>query len=360
LSITETRECPVTMAPEPTGRNWLTTDAVGQNDTYVGQRLLFQRAGAVETDLVDMVSGVKARRIMRRAFGGALLIVIVTSLAGMFSGLGSGGGGFGESSSGGDSSVLPALGGLAAFIWLVVQLLFPLTEILSDWHLLLDRKAEIADTAYGVVFSSLRTDHEIPAIVEPRRTRVGPPVRGVRNLLRVRIGKYHIFISVFAFGRDLYLGWALYRRQIPLMIVLRWLASFFGGDPGYSGLLEMEPIKAMREAVHNALRRGVEAAIAGRQIPIAQSFGYEIPIENMDGLGSPGPAEVPAPRPPAPAMVAVVERVEVFTADGRSSMGFAGPGGTFEFLGEGSEGLVVRDHSGAVRVIKERSSVRPA
>lgn len=356
------------MAPEPTGRNWLTTDAVGQNDTYVGQRLLFQRAGAVETDLVDMVSGVQARRILRRAFGGAVLIVVLAYLFTVLGAMGSS-----SSRSSGGSSVLLTLGPLASLIWLACQLFVPVTEILSDWHLLLDGKAEVADTAYGVVFTSLRIDHEIPAIIEPRRKRVGPPVRGIRNLMRVRIGKYHMYISVFAFGRDLYLGWTLWRRQVPVMIVLRWLASFFGGDPGYSGVIEMEPIKAMRESVHNALRRGIEAAVAGRQIPIAQSFGYEIPIEAEDapmsanGHGQPSangyapsaPVHAPPP-PPEPAMVRIVQRVEVFTADGRSSMGFAGPGGSFEFLGEGSEGLVVRDQSGAIRVIKERSSVRPA
>lgn len=324
---------------------------MAQNETYVGLRLLFQRAGNVETDLMDVISGSEAKRILRRTFGGALIILLITYFAGPLAGLS--GSGADEQGSG-----TTTFGSLLTFLWIAWHLFMPRTEILSDWHLLLDGKAWISDTAYGVVFVSLRQDHAIPATIEPRRMRVGPPVRGMRNLLRVRIGKYLAYISVFPFGNDLFLGWTLWRRQIPIMIVFRWIAAFLGGDPGFSGIIDVEPIKAMREAVHNALRRGIEAAMIGRQIPIAQSFGYELPIETVSHPGV--PQETPAAPPTRPSMLTVIRRVEVFSANGTASIGFAEPGLTYEFLGEDTAGLVVRDGHGAVMVIREKAAVRSA
>lgn len=330
---------------------------MAQNETYLGLRLLFQRAGNVETDLMDVISGGQAKQILRRTFGGALTIILVTVVVAALTGLATG---LASSSSEGGStaSTLSTFGIVVAIIWIAWHLFMPRTEILSDWHLLLDGKAWISDTAYGVVFASLRQDHAIPASIEPRRMRVGPPVRGLRNLLLVRIGKYMAYISVFPFGNDLYLGWTLWRRQIPLMIVLRWIAAFLGGDPGFSGIIDVEPIKAMREAVHNALRRGIEAAMIGRQIPIAQSFGYELPIETVFHPASPRtPTVAPTARP---SMLTVIHRVEVFSANDNASIGFAEPGLTYEFLGEDAVGLVVRDGHGSVLVIREKSAVRSA
>lgn len=330
--------------------SWIAADPFSQNETYLGQRLLFQRAGSVETALMDVVSGEKAKKILRRAFLGAILIAILGTVTALL---------------GGGLALLGGLiGGLGPFVWLAVQLFVPRTEILSDWNLILDGKCDVADSAYASVFQALRDDHAIPAAIEPRRLRVGPPVRGVRNMLRVRIGKYYTLVSVFAFGNDLYLGWTLLRRQVPVMLVLRWLASVFARDPGYSGLIDLEPIKAMRETVHNALRRAIEAAVIGRSTTIVEAFGHDLPIEMPTHPNGAGYPEEPPPIPPqrqqaAPARrLTVVARTPVYAADGSTPMGHVEPGFSCELLGDDAVGLVVRDTTGTVAVLKDRSSVR--
>lgn len=315
-----------------------------QNETYIGQRLLFQRAGEVEVGLAETVGGRDALRILKQAFVGAFLIGLGATTFGVLAA-------FAVSAATRDrdagawfltmSYVLP-------WVWIALVLFVPRTEVLSDWHLLLDGRAPIAETAYGVVYRSLTADRQIPAVVAPRRVPVGAPVAGVRNMLCVSIGRYSSYISVFAFGNDLYLGWTLWRKQLPFMVVLRWIGSLFGGHPGYSGVLEMEPIKAMRESVHNALRQGIEASVAGRAIPLVETFGYEVPVESAPGVGPSG----------ALPLVTVARRVEVFSAEDGGPVGYAEPGVTYQVVRDDAEGLVVRDQTGVAAVLKDRSAVQ--
>ncbi|HKS48494.1 MAG TPA: hypothetical protein VJT49_25960 [Amycolatopsis sp.] len=318
---------------------WPGPDVLTRNETHLGQRPSFQRAGR---DLDDSLYG-GAKRVLRRAVLGAVPAWFVPFAF----------------------ALVPSLGRPSAFlilsfalplVWFVLALTVPQTEILDAWHILLDDKAEISDTAYGVIFQSLRDGHGIPADMRPKRVRVGPPVRGVRNMLRIQLGRYATLVSVFPFGNDLYLGWTLSRRQVPLLIVLPWLSPS-GADRGFPGPTELEPIKAIREAVHSAVHEGMESALAGRYIPIVETFGYDVPVEAV----APAPAVVGAAgAEPRPVTVTVLRPVEVFAVEDREQViGQAHPGVSYELVGEdGGTGLVVRDSSGSVALVKDPSAVR--
>jgi hypothetical protein len=331
-------------------------NTVNQNETYLGNRLLFQRSGEVEVGLTDAISGERAMQILKRAIIGAFLVGFASVFIGVLMAAATAATTYRTSLAVGGFFTVMAL--LLPWVWIAVVLFLPSTEVLSDWHLLLDDKAEIAETAYGVVYRSLTVDHRIPASVTPKRVQVGPPVPGVRNLLRIAIGKYYSFVSVYAFGNDLYLGWTLWRRQIPITVVFRWIGSLFGGDPGYSGMIEMEPIKAMREAVHNALRNAIEASIVGRSIPLVETFGYDVRIEaeGAQHAAPPHPAPPPVVRP---VVVAVLHRVEVFSTEDHQSLGHVEPGATFQVVHDSQEnGITVRDDNGAIALLKDRSAVQ--
>ncbi|CCH35608.1 hypothetical protein ABZ816_13485 [Actinosynnema sp. NPDC047251] len=316
----------------------MTPGSQGQNETYIGQRLLFQRTGEVEVGLADATSGADARRILKAAVIGAMLIGFPTFLLSVVISLAAGRGGSDF------AGFLLVMAFLAPWLWIALVLFVPRVDVLSDWHLLLDGKADIADTAYGVVWRSLTVDRQTPVTVSPRRVRVGPPVAGVRNLLHVSLGRYYSYVSVFGFGRDLYLGWTLWRRRLPVMVVLRWIGSVFGGDPGYSGVIEMEPVKAMRESVHNALRQAIEAAVIGREIPLVETFGHDLPVETH-GTG------------PRPRLVTVLYRTEVFSADGQP-LGHVEPGVTYEVVADEPAGVTVRDNAGSTALLKDRAAVQ--
>lgn len=254
------------------GARWRAAAAtIAPNDAYVGARLLYRGPDAVEHSLVDTVDKVTVRAILRRLRNAFLVLAALTL-----------GQSFGSNADGGSGAGAGLLGPIqvAVLIYVVFVLLVPMRDTLSEWDLVVDSRADLAESAYATVADELIHQHEIPARVYPKRKLVRMPQPGVRNFLLVRLGKYVIFVSVFAFGRDLYLGWSLVRRDVPLLFLLRYLATKLAGDPGYSRLMDIEPVKALREVVHNALRTGIEAAAVGRQIKLDSVFGQPIPVED--------------------------------------------------------------------------------
>lgn len=315
------------------------------SETHLGSRLAYRHAGEVEPALNDSLYGDGAKRILRRALVGSALVWFVPFGSIMLSGL-----------SGRTSTVLSTLSLALPGAWFLLTLLLPRNEVLGEWHLLLDDKAELADTAYGTIFQSLRDGHAIPAAIKAKRVRTGPPVRGVRNTLRIEIGPHRALVTAFPFGNDLFLGWTLVRRRVPIVIVFQWVSSLRRTDDGFPGAVEGEAIKAMRDAVHNAALHGVEAALAGRRLPITETFGHDVPVEPA----APVPAVVGAAGTGSrPAVVTVLRPVDVFSVEDREQViGQAHPGVSYELIGEdGGAGLVVRDSSGSVALVKDPAAV---
>jgi hypothetical protein len=149
---------------------------------------------------------------------------------------------------------------------------------LSEWQFLLDAKAPLADMAYGVVDNALR-ERRIPAWIEPTRRVVNVPERATRNFLRVSLQRYQVIVSVFPFGRDLYLGWTMVRREVPAVVVLRWLRSLVRPNANYDDLIDLEPVRALRDAVHNAMRQAIEVADRQSAAPLPGTYlGEEMPV----------------------------------------------------------------------------------
>jgi hypothetical protein len=279
---------------EPNGQahnnRWQEVSAtIAPNENYVGARLQFRGPGDVEHAMADTMDQVTVRQILRRVlFSGLFIVPIFVIIAANvsqsdstdYSGYGSG------SDSSGSGGVI-ALLVIGLLVWLAFALLMPMKETLSEWNLVVDDRADLSESAYATVAEELLR-RQVPAKVQPRRMRVRRPQPGIRNFLLVRLGKYFMFVSVFAFGRDLYLGWSLIRRDIPILFLLRYFAAKLGTDPGYSSLIDIEPVKALREVVHNAFRTGIEAAAVGRQISIDSVFNGPIPIE--ESIAPAGPA----------------------------------------------------------------------
>ncbi|HSV66510.1 MAG TPA: hypothetical protein VLJ59_11465 [Mycobacteriales bacterium] len=237
-----------------TQSRWAAGDVVAPQETYVGIRLLYQRAGEVEDKFLDVVDSTTAKRILRNVFVSILMIISGLIMTGIVSS-----GGF-----------FIFLLGVALLVWT----LLPYDELLSDWHLVLDDRAGVAPQAYWKIYRSLTEEHRVPAEVTERTTHSAPAGRGDRKILRIRSDKYSAYVSVFAYGADLFLGWTLWRRQRPARMVGRWIADKFSKQGPLEILLMVEPAKALREVVHNSLRGAIEAAAAEtRQQPMAPTFG---------------------------------------------------------------------------------------
>ncbi|MEV5988674.1 hypothetical protein AB0L85_27310 [Streptomyces sp. NPDC052051] len=176
--------------------------------------------------------------------------------------------------------------------WLVL-LLARFNEPISEWKTLLEDKAAASSSAYAAIYGSLAR-RRIPVTAVPTRVRSDIVPEVVHNRLVITSGRYVAYVTVFAYGTSLYLGWTMWRSRPGAVVIGHFLKDIIGSLVNRTGslnqMLRTDRPRAMREAVHSAAREGVEIAIQGIEVPLASTFGQEPPIQTT----------TPAPAPPAP------------------------------------------------------------
>lgn len=210
---------------------------------------------------------------------------------------------FGQSS--GPNLGLLSAGALVSFVvfW-VVLLISRLPEPIAEWKVLLEEKAPAAEHAYAAIYGSLAR-RRIPVAAVPARVRSDVLTREiVNNRLVISERGYVAYATVFAYGTSLYVGWTMWRNRFGAQLIGTFLKDLVGGMFGRTGMinqmLRTEKVRAMREAVHSAVREGVEVAIQGIEVSIVSAFGYEVPIQDLTvpvPQPPPGPLAPPAPQP---------------------------------------------------------------
>jgi hypothetical protein len=304
-------------------------------------------------------------RVLRRVFVVAVVLVFLVGLP-----LG---------------TVTTVIGVVIAALALAVELLLPRERRLGHWQVLVAGQARRSDSAYGAVFQALR-EREVPGEVRPQRVRTAT---GLTNGLTIRLGAHRVQVSVHEFGTGLVLGWTVWHRQLPALAVLHWVATGVGAEP-----VRDEPVRALVDAVDAAVRQGAEAARAEDDVPLAEAFGYDVPVEDRT---TPAPPPPPAPSQPpvgpppgaplggpqgpptggtlVPGMVDEEERtaliapqrfspfefsvglpVEVYTPEG-AVVGRLEPGTRYWAVDEHPSGLVVQIAAGAA-LLRDRSTLR--
>jgi hypothetical protein len=188
------------------------------------------------------------------------------------------------------SSGLFGFGMLLAFgVFWVVLLLVKIQEPVAEWKTLIDGKATAAESSYAAIYQSLAR-RRIPVGVTARRIRSDMMAESVNNRLIITERSYVAYVSVFAFGTSLYVGWTMWRDRRGYSLVGQFAKDLVGGILGRTGIinqmLRTERVRAMREAVHSAVREGVDAAVEDAEVPIMATFGYDIPIESMSSTAS--------------------------------------------------------------------------
>ncbi|MGW5445327.1 hypothetical protein [Streptomyces asiaticus] len=195
-----------------------------------------------------------------------------------------------------------------SFVVLFVALMIQrLDEPISEWKALVEDKANAATSAYAAIQGSLGR-RQIPVQAVPARVRSDIGREVVANRLVISRKPYVVYVTVFPFGTSLYLGWTMWRRRSGFSYLGTLLKDVVGGLLGVTGtvkqMLRTEGARAMREAVHSAAREGAETAIKGVEVPIASTFGVELPIvdiENAQLSGQPvARAKPPHPAPASP------------------------------------------------------------
>ena len=275
------------------GDRWAAAGPSGEDIAYRTQTLKF---GGMELSLDESVSFNTLVRLWLYAAVSSCAVFMLFFLLALVQVIGSSGSGDGTPQFSGFGTLI-LVGWLLAFIvfW-VVLLVVRIQEPVAEWKTLIEGKAAAAESSYAAIYHSLAR-RRIPVGVSASRIRSDLlTAESVNNRLLITERSYVAYVSVFAFGTSLYVGWTMWRSRRGVTLVGQFVKDLIGGLLGRSGIvhqmLRTERVRAMREAVHSAVREGVDAAVEGINMPIATTFGYEIPIESMAAT-APVPALAP-------------------------------------------------------------------
>jgi hypothetical protein len=193
---------------------------------------------------------------------------------------------------------------LPLVLFWALLLLPQIEEPVAEWRTLLENKAPAASSAYAAIYGSLAR-RRIPVNTVAMRIRSDVLTREVvNNRLVLTERSYLAYVSVFPYGTSLYVGWTMFRTRRGAVLIGTYLKDLLGALVGRTGLvnqmLRTEKVRAMREALHSAVREGVEVAVQGIEVPIAATFGQDIPIQDITSLAPPTPRPVAPPPPPPP------------------------------------------------------------
>lgn len=190
---------------------------------------------------------------------------------------------------------------LSGIVFWVVLLMTQLTEPIAEWKTLLEDKYLAATSAYAAIYGALRRRH-YPVLVTAMRIRsdVFSPEVVNNRLVITDGGSYVAYVSVFGYGTSLYVGWMMWRNRRGYVLIGHFIKDVVGSLLGRTSpihqMLRTEKPRAMREAIHSAVREGVEVAVRGIEVTMVSTFGQDVPIQNLSAPA----AMVPEPTVAAP------------------------------------------------------------
>jgi len=294
----------MSMPGEPP-RQWAT---VGPGSGDVAYRMQGLRYGGVELALDESVSVLTVLRLWVGAAVSAFVVWTVFAFLAVLVAIGSDTPSFSGEIPG---SGLFLLGSILSFVvfW-VVLLVSRIDEPIAEWKTLVEDRYQAADSAYASIFGTLRRrGFPLNATAVRIRSDLLAP-EAVNNRLQIQERSYSVYVSVFPYGSSLYLGWMMWRSRRGAVLIGHFLKDLVGGMLGRTGsinqMLRTEHVRAMREAVHAAVREGAEVAMQGTVVTLAATFGQEVPVQDMrtgflaQGHGpaanlAPMPSHAPAP-----------------------------------------------------------------
>jgi hypothetical protein len=152
---------------------------------------------------------------------------------------------------------------LTAIVFGCLYWLLPVPALLSEWKYSVDDKAAAAPVAFEHIAWAVRRRETPLDLIQVRHLNLAGG-QG-RDYLELRRGLFTGFISCFAYGQDLYVGWTFFLRISPLRYLLMALARVWqtlkrqGTDLYVT--LRYDYARAMREAMHSVAREGVDVAV---------------------------------------------------------------------------------------------------
>ncbi len=273
--------------------------ALGPGNGDIAYRMQGLRHSPVELGLDESVPVWTLARLWLSAAVPALVVWAVFTFLALFVHAVSEPGVFDDSTPGDE---VFAIGSLLSFVvfWMVL-LSARVDESVAEWRTLIEERWQSADSAYAAIYGTLRR-RGIPVEADAVRVRSDLlPPEVINNRLMITDRNYQIFISVFPYGSGLYLGWTMSRGRRGVTLLGHFLRDLAGGMSGRNGsidrMLRAERVRALREAVHAAVREGADVAAQGVLVPAGQVFGGEVPLRDLRAHAAPGYGPQPGPQP---------------------------------------------------------------
>lgn len=192
---------------------------------------------------------------------------------------------------------------IAMIAFVAVFLVSKVSEPAGEWRVLLDGRGTHAESVYVEIARVVR-ERGLPVVPVFRRIRTGGEPSRVTHRMALRDGGYVAYLSVFAYGTGLYVGWVMRRERRGTELVRQFVSDFvrgFGGTDTEKVMMRTEPPRAMREALHAAAREGLCAAVDGRAVGPGAAFPRGLPqIEEDVAARVPVQAPMPLAPPPVP------------------------------------------------------------
>lgn len=159
-------------------------------------------------------------------------------------------------------------GAIVGVVLLAAFLLLKIPIQLADWNVSIDGKGAAAPSAFDHMAYSLQRRQTPLEALRVRRLNL-PGGEGQRDYLELQRGFFYGYVSCFAFGRDLYVGWTFWIQMSPLsmfvMFFVRIWETIMHKTSDIYMTLRYESAKAMRDALHAATREGADVAAGSLQ-----------------------------------------------------------------------------------------------
>lgn len=270
---------PPPVAPEPVG------PAPFDADTLYLQKTL--RHEPMELALSDSVSIHELGIVIARAFLSWAIVAIVFGFVGAL-----------MVASGGGATLLTLGSVVSIVVFWVVLLSSKVTEPIGEWRALLADRAGQSESYYRMITAVLQR-RELPITPRLRRIALSTKGRPVKHTIELAENEYRAYVTVFAYGTSLYVGWQMWRRRSGAQLVKRAVADQLRSVDLVTAMLRTDRARAVREAVHLACREAVYATTdeglwaQARQLQLPQ-------VEQEPALLIPQQPASPSLPPPAP------------------------------------------------------------
>jgi hypothetical protein len=245
------------------------------NEEYTGQRLMY----AKDVENFDPVAGRFVAELYRH-LALYVLLLFPAAVTGFFAAMVIG---FVISMELGQ--LLAGLIFFAGLVLWIVLMFRPIPVSLSEWNFMIDGKADAASNAFEHITWALQRRQTPLSKLGVRR--LSQPGQDTRDYLEVRERIFVGYVSTFAYGRDLFIGWTMWWHISPfrwfLIVLGRLWQTFTLRGSQLHIIARYENAKAMREALHGAAREGLDVA-TGAVTPQGQgTIGSAIPVELVSG-----------------------------------------------------------------------------